>query len=401
MASSAEEVPAEDEDVTMTEPNDVSSPKELRNALYARCASFEVGHVFNQDELFAFKIIPDNSVEQLLAYTKQLAKDGLFKLMTKDGKACWKVVKRADAVKYRSLSQEEALVYSYIEGAAREGIWSKTLRNKTNLHMTTMNRAVKSLETKNMIKAVKVAKYPNRKTYMLAKLQPSEDVTGGPFYTNGELDEEFVHQMSSWTERYIIAKSWYHPPLPEHKKRSSSNMTQEEAEERPSLPQHKKTKPTREQAGEHTPVSEHKKNSSSKMTQEQAEELRAAEFQKRGHGRPRSKAMIPMHPGYRGYPTLSEVTRAINKSGLSNVTMKESEMQQLLDVLYWDGRLERMRDGKAYRATKQVHGEDGVEVGNGLTEAPCGRCPVFDLCEEDGPVNARSCEYFEEWLLQF
>lgn len=99
MASSAEEVPAEDEDVTMTEPSDVSSPKELRNALYARCASFEVGHVFNQDELFAFKIIPDNSVEQLLAYTKQLAKDGLFKLMTKDGKACWKVVKRADAVK--------------------------------------------------------------------------------------------------------------------------------------------------------------------------------------------------------------------------------------------------------------------------------------------------------------
>ena len=262
--------------------------------------------------------------------------------------------------RYRSLSQEEALVYSYIEGAAREGIWSKTLRNKTNLHMTTMNRAVKSLETKNMIKAVKVAKYPNRKTYMLAKLQPSEDVTGGPFYTNGELDEEFVHQMSSWTERYIIAKSWYHPPPAEHKKRSNTNMTQE-----------------------------------------QAEELRAAEFQKRGPGRARSKAMIPMHPGYKGYPTLSEVTRAINESGLSNVTMKESEMQQLLDVLYWDGRLEKLRDGKAYRATKQVHGEDGVELGNGLTEAPCGRCPVFDLCEEDGPVNARSCEYFEEWLLQF
>lgn len=99
MASSAEELAAKDEDVTMNEPGGVSSPKELRNALYARCASFEEGHVFNQDELFAFKIIPDNSIEQLLAYTKQLAKDGLFKLMTKDGKACWKVVKRADAVK--------------------------------------------------------------------------------------------------------------------------------------------------------------------------------------------------------------------------------------------------------------------------------------------------------------
>ena len=99
IASPAEEVPAKDEDVTMTETRGVSSPKELRNALYARCASFEEGHVFNQDELFAFDIIPDNSLEQLLAYTRQLAKDGLFKLMTKDGKACWKVVKRADAIK--------------------------------------------------------------------------------------------------------------------------------------------------------------------------------------------------------------------------------------------------------------------------------------------------------------
>lgn len=99
MASSVEETPAKDEDVTMIEPSGVSSPKELRNALYARCASFEEGHVFDQDELLAFRIIPENSIEQLLSYTKQLAKDGLFKLMSKDGKACWKVVKRADAVK--------------------------------------------------------------------------------------------------------------------------------------------------------------------------------------------------------------------------------------------------------------------------------------------------------------
>lgn len=99
MASSVEETPAKDEDVTMIEPSGVSSPKELRNALYARCASFEEGHVFDQDELLAFGIVPENSVEQLWAYTKQLAKDGLFKLMSKDGKVCWKVVKRADAVK--------------------------------------------------------------------------------------------------------------------------------------------------------------------------------------------------------------------------------------------------------------------------------------------------------------
>lgn len=262
------------------------------------------------------------------------------------------------SIRYKSLSQDEALVYSYIETAAREGIWSKLLRNKTNLHMTTMNRAVKALENKNLIKSIKTVKFPNRKTYMLAKLQPSEDVTGGPFYTDGVLDEEFVHQMSYWTERYIIGRSWWLPPLPD-----------------PS-----------------------KKKSNSKLTQVQAEQLRAEGLRRRGHGRDRDKAMLPYPAGYNGYPTIAEVTRAINGSELSGVVMKESEMKQLLDILCWDGRLEKVRDGKTYRAIRLVTGEDGVSLENGLTESPCGRCPVFDLCEEDGPVNAKTCEYFHDWL---
>lgn len=262
------------------------------------------------------------------------------------------------AHRYLSLSQDEALVYSYIEVAAREGIWSKLLRNKTNLHMTTMNRAVKSLENKNMIKAVKLVKYPNRKTYMLAKLQPSENVTGGPFYTDGVLDEEFAHQMSLWSERYVIGRSWWHPPLPEVPERKIS----------------------------------------SKLTQEQAEEIRAQELRRRGYGRDRSQAMLPMGPGYNGYPTLSEVTSAINESGLSGVVMKEAEMKQLLDILVWDGRLERVRKSKAYRAVRNFDGDNEAGHGNGLAESPCGRCPVFEFCQDGGPVNARTCEYFQEWL---
>lgn len=224
--------------------------------------------------------------------------------------------------------------------------------------MTTMNRAIKSLESKNLIKSIKTIKFPNRKTYMLAKLQPSEDVTGGPFHTDGVLDEEFVYQMSHWTEKYIIGRSWCLPANPESTKRKSS----------------------------------------SKLTPDQAEQLRAETFRRKGYARDRHKTMVPYPAGYRGYPTLSEVTRAINDSGLSGIVMKESEMKQLLDILSWDGRIEKIRNGKAYRATRVVTGEDGMSLENGLTESPCGRCPVFDLCEEDGPVNAKTCEYFQDWL---
>lgn len=262
------------------------------------------------------------------------------------------------STRYKTLNSDEALVYSYIETSAREGIWSKMLRNKTNLHMATMNRAIKGLESKNLIKNIQTVRFPNRKTYMLSKLQPPEHVTGGPFHTDGVLDEEFVYQMSRWTERYIIGRSWWFAPLPESKKKSSSKQ----------------------------------------LTQEQIDQMKADTFQRRSHGRDRATSMRPFPVGYSGYPTLAEVTRAINDSGLSGIVMKESEMKQLLDNLCWDGLLEKVRNGKAYRAVRSVPGLEGVSLENGFTESPCGRCPVFDLCEDDGPVNARTCEYFQDWL---
>ena len=78
--------------------------------------------------------------------------------------------------------------------------------------------------------------------------------------------------------------------------------------------------------------------------------------------------------------------------------MRESEVSQLLDILCWDGRLEKIRNGRSYKAIRRVAGEDVAVLENGLTESPCGRCPVFDICEDDGPVNARTCEYFQDWL---
>jgi DNA-directed RNA polymerase III subunit RPC6 len=81
-------------------------------------------------------------------------------------------------------------------------------------------------------------------------------------------------------------------------------------------------------------------------------------------------------------------------------------------VLVFDERIERI--GNGYRTCKGVFGAteamknimqgrqvgDAVEEveGNGLSQAPCGRCPVFNLCEDGGPVNAKNCEYFQTWL---
>lgn len=56
------------------------------------------------------------------------------------------------------MSGDEEILYGYIQEAAREGIWTKTLKAKTNMHTTTMNKALKGLEGKRFVKAIKSVK---------------------------------------------------------------------------------------------------------------------------------------------------------------------------------------------------------------------------------------------------
>ncbi|KAL8984223.1 MAG: hypothetical protein Q9205_001753 [Flavoplaca limonia] len=369
-------------DVDVPDAKSGSSPLEIKNALYARCASLPTETIFSQHDLLDLGIIPNKDIKLLLQSTQELTGEGLFKLLTRDGRACWRVVKKEDAQKYTSLTAEESLVYSYVESAGREGIWNRMLRIRSGLHMTVVGEAVKSLERRNYIKQIKTAKFPNRKTYMLAGLQPSEIVTGGPFYTDGTLDDEFVHQMSRWTERYIVGRSWVKSSLNPH-------------------------------------AHSHGKKSSKQphISKQQAESRRNSALQSSIPTRNSDyQNLLPFPPGYTGYPTVSEITRAINASNLSPITMKEAEMKQLLDILVWDGRIEENMFNGGYKAVKKaalavMNGQRVKEEGIGeerdggygqtsaLTEAPCGRCPVIGFCEEGGPVNARSCAYFTDWLM--
>lgn len=261
--------------------------------------------------------------------------------------------------RYKKLTQEEALVFSYIESAGRDGLWTLAIRARTNLHISVFNRCLKTLESQNLVKGVFSAKFPGRKVYILAHLQPSEDISGGPFYTEGKLDDEFVHQLGVWSEKYVASRSWSYSTVKEPKrKRDISNLTAA-----------------------------------------QAEDLKAQEFRGEESTKQRSRRVVlPLPPSYNGYPTVPEITKAANESKITPVSLKEAEMRQVMDILCWDGRVMKVMDSKGYKTIHPVGREDDRDLENGLTESPCGRCPVFDLCEEGGPVNARSCTYFQDWL---
>jgi DNA-directed RNA polymerase III subunit RPC6 len=101
------------------------------------------------------------------------------------------------------------------------GIWTKHLKAKTNLHQTVIDRVLKSLTTKNLIKRVPSVQvrsfftlqsvedllnhdqHPTRKIYMLSGLDPSVALTGGPWYTDNELDTEFIQHLTEACLKFI------------------------------------------------------------------------------------------------------------------------------------------------------------------------------------------------------
>lgn len=106
------------------------------------------------------------------------------------------------------MSPDEALIYLHIEESGRDGIWTKSLHGRTNLHHNVITRCLKSLEALRYIKQVKSVKTPTRKIYMLASIEPSIEMSGGPWFTDSEIDTEFIENLLNVIWRYNVSLSF-------------------------------------------------------------------------------------------------------------------------------------------------------------------------------------------------
>ena len=213
---------------------------------------------------------------------------------------------------------------------------------------------------------------------MVFGLQPTEDVTGGAWFTDGVLDEGLIHGLGEYVVYWVASKSWAVKT-----ERVANPMAPDS-----SVEVGKKRKLVEQGFGE---------------IKERGEGVEGTGKRHQSSRSKSSMTYLPFPPGYKNYPTLSEITSAINSAGVSQVELKQPVIQQLVDVLCFDGHLIKVPDGDTYRSVKkpgQLSQPDALGP-NALTEAPCGVCPVFELCEEDGPINAANCEYFQDWLQLF
>ncbi|KAF2841070.1 RNA polymerase Rpc34 [Patellaria atrata CBS 101060] len=328
--------------------------------LYDKCERAPPKTIFFQTDLTNYGVASD--LTDLLNICQALVAEQLFQQLESDGSACWRLRSREDAAKIRALTNDERIIYGHIESAGQTPIWLKTIKRQTNMHQNTVDKAVRSLETKMLIKSITSR---SRRMYMLAHLEPCTDISGSGWHSEGELDISLIEHACMLTIQYVRDKSWAEQKLPASILKSSIDA---------------------------------KKRAVSAAKQNPKAKANSPKYKPRlgPHNRP----LIPFPAGWQQYPTADDIRDHLNIEGVFSFEVTEDDLKTLLDMLVFDGKLERM-GARGFRSVRELENEDdemSSAFGNGLTQAPCGRCPVFTLCEEGGPVNASNCVYFDEWL---
>ncbi|KAK1776936.1 RNA polymerase Rpc34 [Copromyces sp. CBS 386.78] len=387
----------------------------LKDALYEAARDHGSDQrLFSQRDLLDMHVIPQDNLVLLMQVIQILCDEKLFVGNTTASGLSWRWRSREDAKKYTSLPNSDLMmVYAMVDEAGADGIWNRTIKNKLNMADSLMKTCIKYLEQKGYIASMKNVEHPNKKMYIKANLRPSDRATGGPWFTEGELDTAFINELQEIVFDFIKQKSTY----TSHGGAAAAGTGVQGGTQREKAPKKgvvqgtipEDTKGTKRSAGE---ISNDDTAAASAPT---------TTSKKTRPGKPQ---LLPLPAGYKSYPTVSDIAKFIHHAGITNnTTLSEADIQQLVDVLYYDGLVEsvKVNGRKGYRVTR-IPKQDtrtcnqrrldhdpskggivtsfmGVEPSaSGLMEAPCGRCPVYDMCEEGGPVSPSNCVYFRQWL---
>jgi len=407
-------------------PSNTQDHSRVADALYNWCRdNGELGDVFNQQQLLGANIIPNGDTKILLHAATHLVQNHLFKIhdvKTADGSTIgWELISSERAANYKNLTRDEHMIYSIIDSAGTAGIWTKTIKAKSNVHSKVADKVIKALESGNLIKPMKSVKNPNRKMYIVSGLTPSEEATGGAWFTDGVLDEDLIDSVASAIENIVSKRSWKEA-VGQVDGSSQSESAQKRKAPQDGFDGKGKGKAKSSKIDDHQPRSQSPESRPPKPKSKPATQ----------------KFYEPQNAGYQGYLTAKEISDTVNKMRFVNTSLPQNAIEQLLEVMVYDDRLYKLfrppRDGEApdaanghvtmfksylnheqivakhklglklkdrdYLTRKSAYRLQELEdIGSGgSTEMPCLRCPVLHLCEDGGPVNVESCGYFDDWF---
>lgn len=99
--------------------------------------------------------VPELPPEERVKLINGLLSKGFLDLYNQGNKLLYKYKEPKKAEIVKGADNEEKVVYSIIEVAGNKGIWVRDIRFQSNLLPTQLNKILKALENKKLIKAVK------------------------------------------------------------------------------------------------------------------------------------------------------------------------------------------------------------------------------------------------------
>lgn len=150
--------------------------------------------------------LPGIPPQQRVTAINRLLSTGQIELLKQGSNLLYKFKDSQAASKTKGFESEEKLIYQIVEDANNKGIWIRDIRYKCNLQMTQVNKILKSLESKKLIKAVNSVAAGKKKVYMLYNLEPDSSVTGGAWYSDQDFESEFVDVLSQQCHKFLLQK---------------------------------------------------------------------------------------------------------------------------------------------------------------------------------------------------
>lgn len=105
--------------------------------------------------------------------------------------------------KASSSIEEERIIYQLITQS--KGLWLRDIKMRTNIPQNLIAKLLKQMENKKMIKSLKSVKN-NRKVYVLYDDKPSEELTGGVWFNDGDVDSELVEEIIKIVHAHLCRK---------------------------------------------------------------------------------------------------------------------------------------------------------------------------------------------------
>uniref|UniRef100_A0A3B4VJN5 DNA-directed RNA polymerase III subunit RPC6 n=1 Tax=Seriola dumerili TaxID=41447 RepID=A0A3B4VJN5_SERDU len=186
-------------EVKVKKETNLSDPAEIENRIKELCQQFPHGitdQVIQND-------MPHLEPQQRAMAINKLLSLGHLDLLRNSSGLLYRMKDAQTSSKMKGSDNQEKLVYQIIEDAGNKGIWSRDIRFKSNLPLTEINKILKNLESKKLIKAVKSVAASKKKVYMLYNLQPDRSVTGGAWYSDQDFESEFVEVLNQQCFKFL------------------------------------------------------------------------------------------------------------------------------------------------------------------------------------------------------